>query len=292
MEHSVFISYRRADTSGHAGRLSDDLKQHFGRSVAFRDIDSIEAGADFVHALERAIDDARACIVLIGDTWLSAQAADGSRRLDRIDDHVRREIEMALDTPKLLILPVLVEGATMPSADELPASLQRLARLQAVELSESRWDYDVSRLAGVLRDAGVAAPAPRSLPRWLVPLLAALLAALIAAAMLHWLSDDDDIEAYTGLWFLPNGSFWTVREKDDALWIEETHHDSQQVWKRGQGRLESDGLHAALKLVFEDKSFRYLHKLQLSADGQSLIGAVRRSDREQGRSLVLTRQRP
>jgi hypothetical protein len=293
MEHSIFISYRRADTSGHAGRLSDDLRQHFGRSVAFRDIDSIAAGADFVHALERAIDDARACIVLIGDTWLSARAADGSRRLDRIDDHVRREIELALDTPRLVILPVLVEGATMPSADELPDSLQRLARLQAVELSESRWDYDVSRLAAVLRDAGVAAPPSRSLPRWLVPLLTALLAAVIAVAVFHWLSDDDDVEAYTGLWFLPNGSFWTVREKDDGvLWIEETHYDSQQVWRHGRGRLEGDGLHAALKLVFEDTSFRYLHKLQVSSDGQSLIGAVRRSDREKGSSLVLTRQRP
>ena len=69
MQHSVFISYRRADTSGHAGRLSDDLARHFGRSVAFRDIDSIDAGADFVHALEQAIGHARACIVLIGDTF-------------------------------------------------------------------------------------------------------------------------------------------------------------------------------------------------------------------------------
>ena len=136
-----------------------------------------------MHALERAIDDARACVVLIGDTWLSSQAADGSRRLDRVDDHVRREIEMALDTPNLMILPVLVEGAGMPSAEELPTSLQRLARLQAVELSESRWDYDVSRLAAVLRDAGVAAPASRSLPRWVVPLVIVLLAALIAAAV-------------------------------------------------------------------------------------------------------------
>ena len=292
MEHSVFISYRRADTSGHAGRISDDLERHFGQSVTFRDIDSIEAGVDFVHALERAIGEAHVCVVLIGDTWLSEQAADGSRRLDDIDDHVRREVEIALATPELLVVPVLVEGAGMPSADELPASLQRLARLQAVELSESRWDYDVSRLAAVLRDAGVAGPTSRSPPRWLLALLIAIVATLIAVAVYWWIDDGDDIDAYTGLWFLPNGSFWTVREKDDALWVEETHYDSQQVWKRGPGRIDDDGLHTALQLVFEKQPFRYLHKLQLATDGQSLIGAERRSDQSKGRSLVLTRSRP
>ena len=292
MHHSVFISYRRADTSGHAGRLSDDLARHFGRSVAFRDIDSIDAGADFVHALEHAIGNARACIVLIGDTWLTEQGADGSRRLDDADDHVRREVETALGTPDLLVLPVLVEGADMPSADELPASLQRLARLQAVELSESRWDYDVSRLAAVLRDAGVGPPASGAVPRWLVPSSLAILAALLAMAAFQWMDVGDDVDAYAGLWFLPNGSFWTVREAQDGLWVEETHYDSQQVWKRGPGRIDSDGLHAALQLVFEKQSFRYLHELQLSADGQSLIGGVRRSDQRRRRSLVLTRSRP
>ncbi len=292
MEHSVFISYRRADTWGHAGRLSDDLERHFGRSVVFRDIDSIDAGVDFVHALERAIGEARVCMVMIGDTWLSELADDGSRRLDAPDDHVRREIEIALATPELLVLPVLVEGAGMPSAEELPASLQRLARLQAVELSESRWDYDVSRLAAVLRDAGVGAHTSRPLPRWLLPLLIAIVALLIAVAVFCWMDDGDDVAAYTGLWFLPNGSFWTVREKEDALWVEETHHDSQQVWKRGPGRIDGDGLHAALQLVFEKQSFRYKHKLQLSADGKSLIGGVRRSDQSKGHSLVLTRSRP
>ena len=292
MEHSVFISYRRADTSGHAGRISDDLARHFGRPVAFRDIDSIGAGVDFVRALERAIDEARVCIVLIGGTWLSEQAADGQRRLDDVEDHVRREVESALDKPDLIVLPVLVEGAKMPTADELPASMQRLARLQAVELSETRWDYDVSRLAAALRDAGVNPPASGALPRWVVPLLLAILAALIAVAVFCWVEDSDGIDAYTGLWFLPNGGFWTVREKDDALWIEETHHQSQQVWKRGPGRIKRDGLHVALQLVFDKEDFRYQHRLRLSEDGQSLIGAVRRSDQSKGRSLVLTRNRP
>ena len=292
MDHGVFISYRRADTSGHAGRISDDLERHFGRAVAFRDIDAISGGADFVHALERAIGEAQVCIVLIGDTWLVEQAGDGARRFDDPEDHVRREVETALARPDLVVLPVLVEGAHMPSSDELPASLQRLARLQAIELSESRWDYDVTRLVALLRDAGVTGQVSGSLPRWLVALLLAVLAALIAVAVVGWMDDGDDIEAYTGLWFLPNGSFWTVREKDDALWVEETHYDSREVWKRGPGRIDDDGLHAALHLVFEQQSFRYLHKLQLSADRQSLIGGVRRSDQSRGRSLVLTRSRP
>ena len=75
----------------------------------------------------------------------------------------------------------------------------------------------MSRLAEVLRDAGVAGPTSRSLPRWLLPLLMTIVAILIAIAVFCWIDDGDDVDAYTGLWFLPNGSFWTVREKGDAL---------------------------------------------------------------------------
>lgn len=289
MQHEVFISYRRADTAGHAGRICDDLDRQFGRAVAFRDIDSIDAGADFVDALEHAIGAARVCIVLIGDTWLSQRHMDGTRRLDDPDDHVRREIELALANDDLLVLPVLVEGAVMPNAEQLPSSLVRLARLQAVELSDSRWDFDLSRVATVLRDAGVRATVVTRTPRWLWPLLGAMALLLAAVGAFSLRGQGSDADAFMGLWQLPNGSFWTVREKQGGLWIEETHYESREVWKRGVGEHDGDRLSVALELVFERKPFRYLHELRLSDDGRALIGAVRRSDRHEERSLVLTR---
>ena len=292
MQAAVFLSYRRADTSGHAGRIADDLNRQFGGSTVFHDVDSISAGADFEHALRRAIGEARVCLVLIGDTWLSECLSDGTRRLDNPDDPVRREIELALDEPDLLVLPVLVEGAKMPHADRLPESLQRLARLQAVELSESRWDYDMTQLAEVLRGAGIGPQTVTRLPRWFVPVIAVMALAVVAAAVYCWRQGDTSIDRFTGLWHQPNGAYWSVRERDDGLWIEETHHESGQVWKRGPGQRDGDILTATLALVFDHENFRYLHRLRLAADGQSLIGVVRRSDQQAERSVVMTRTAP
>lgn len=292
MDRGVFLSYRRSDTAGHAGRLSDDLARHFRRPVVFRDIDSIDAGSDFVHALETAIGQASVAIVLIGDTWLSAAAGDGSRRLDDPQDHVRREVAMALANPRLTVVPVLVEDATMPTESELPEPLQRLTRLQAIELSERRWDYDVGELAGVLRQAGITVGLPDGVPRWLVALLLALLAAAISVAIWCWTASGDPLERYTGLWHLPNGNFWTVRREGEGLWVEETHHQSQQVWKRGAASVDGDVIEVALELVFDDEPFHYAHALRLSDDKRTLVGIVRRSDRKTGRSLALSRARP
>src|SRR6478735_9166751 len=73
------------------------------------------------------------------------RATAGARRLDDPADWVRLEIERAREAG-VGIVPALVEGASMPAAAALPASLQRLARCQALELSEPRWRYDVDRL--------------------------------------------------------------------------------------------------------------------------------------------------
>lgn len=291
MEYGVFLSYRRADTAGHAGRIGDGLARRFGRAVIFRDIDAIAAGTDFVRALERAIADACACLVLIGDTWLDCVDADGNRRLDARDDTVRREIELALGRPGLMVVPVLVEGARMPEADSLPTSIRQLARLQAVELTESRWEYDMDHLAKVLEKAGVHPPARQRLPRWAASLIGLLGVALLASWLWCWngLPAADD---YAGLWYMPNGGYWSVREKDGRLWVEETHHDSGQVWKRGHGNFDGDELRAELALVFDHEEFRYLHRLRLSADRQTLVGEVRRSDQEAEQSLAMTRSAP
>lgn len=292
MEKTVFLSYRRADTAGHAGRIDDDLERAVGRPVIFRDVESIDAGADFVEVLRDAIDRSRVCIVLIGPGWLGARGADGVRRLDAPDDVVRSEIEMALDRADMTVLPVLVQGAAMPAVEQLPTSLQRLARLQAIELSETRWDYDIERLVAALRAAGVAIQLPTRMPRWVVPTLALMAAGLLALSAWCLRDDTAAIDAYTGLWHLPTGGYWSIREQDTGFWVEETHHESRQVWMRGPGQLQDALLVATLKPVFDHDDWRFVHRLRLSQDGTSLIGTVRRADRENERSLVLTREAP
>src|ERR1051325_2035694 len=145
---SVFISYRRTDAPGHAGRLYDRLVDRLGEASVFKDLDSMEPGADFVEIIEETIARCDALIAVIGRDWL-APARDGSRRLDDPEDWVRLEIANAL-ARRIRVVPVLVEGASMPSAAELPEDLQALARRHAVELSESAWHAQVGQLIDAL----------------------------------------------------------------------------------------------------------------------------------------------
>jgi hypothetical protein len=174
---AIFISYRRGDTSSATGRLADALAAHFGADAIFRDVDAIEAAEDFRVALVGALDSAQVVLVVIGPTWLRARTA-GTSTLDAPEDYVRFEIEAALahDVP---IIPVLVEGASMPAPDALPVSIRALAYRQAHEMSESRWRYDVAQLVeNVARQTGMVpastawtAPAGRM---WNHPLVAAI----------------------------------------------------------------------------------------------------------------------
>jgi hypothetical protein len=157
----IFLSYRRQDSQSATGRLAERLDAHFGAERVFRDHDDIAAGLDFAEAIRRAIQSATVLLVVIGPRWLAAVDGAGRRRLDDPDDFVRLEIELALHG-EVAIVPVLVEGATMPSAAELPPSIAALSRCQAVELSDLRWRYDVDRLIETLqaRFAIDADPAP------------------------------------------------------------------------------------------------------------------------------------
>ena len=217
MHHGVFVSYRRADTAGHAGRICGDLERYFGAAVVFRDIDSIRAGSDFVKALEAAIQHAGVVIVLIGDSWLSEASDDGAPRLHDPGDHVHREVAMALGDSSVTVLPVLMDGASMPTERELPQPLRQLARLQAIEVSDSRWEYDIERLVRVLEAAGIhQAEAGARLPAWFAPLAGAVVVVAIAAFVWCWQASTASVDDYAGLWHLPNGSFWTIREGTDS----------------------------------------------------------------------------
>lgn len=147
---NIFINYRREDTAGHAGRLFDALSKPFAGRL-FMDVDTLDPGVDFVEAIEQAVGSCEALIVVIGREWLTIADKAGRPRLQDAGDFVRLEIESAL-ARRIRVIPVLVQDAPMPRAEELPPSLARLARRNAIELSDARWSYDVERLARAIRE--------------------------------------------------------------------------------------------------------------------------------------------
>ena len=144
----IFVSYRRDDSSGHAGRLFDNLVNHFGNDRIFMDIDTIEPGEDFVTTIENAVGSCDILIAIIGRQWLSSTGRN-TGRLDNPNDFVRLEIGTALRR-EIRVIPVLVQRASMPKPQDLPDDLAKLVRRNAVELTDQRWQTDVDQLIGVL----------------------------------------------------------------------------------------------------------------------------------------------
>eukprot|EP01041_Mallomonas_annulata_P016357 gene16357-biopygen9244 len=105
----IFISYRRDDSAGYAGRLYDRLAAQFGADRVFMDVAGIELGTDFVTAIEQAVGSCKVLIVVIGDEWLSTTDTAGRRRLDDPHDFVRLETSVALER-EIRVVPVLVGG--------------------------------------------------------------------------------------------------------------------------------------------------------------------------------------
>jgi hypothetical protein len=141
----IFISYRREDAAGDAGRLADHVQRRFGAARVFLDIDTIEPGTDFVRVLRESLQETAAMLVVIGPRWTSLRAADGSRRLDDPADFVRMEVEAALgrDIP---VVPVLVQGASVPRKEDVPPSLASLVTRQVVALDHAEFHDDAERL--------------------------------------------------------------------------------------------------------------------------------------------------
>ena len=134
----LFIAYRRAD-AGHADRIGERLIAYFGPGQVFKDVESLSPGADFVDVVREMLQRAFAMVVIIGPAWLDTQ-----RLSDREDLH-REEIRTALER-SIHIVPVLVNGASVPRKDDLPDEIRPLVRRHAIEITDTRWDYDVGRL--------------------------------------------------------------------------------------------------------------------------------------------------
>ena len=149
MPGGVFISYRREDSPGAAGRVYDRLVSRLGRERVFFDIDSIVLGVDFVEVLSRSLGKCDALVAVIGRNWVSSANKDNRRQLDDPIDYVRIEIEAALERG-IPVIPVLVDGANMPTPEDLPNGLKKLTRRNGIEVSHTRFDFDVERLTHAL----------------------------------------------------------------------------------------------------------------------------------------------
>ena len=130
---SLFISYRRSDTADITGRIYDRLVEYFGKQRVFKDVDSIPLGIDFRQHIDAAISESRVAIAVIGKDWLDVRTEAGDRRLDDSRDHLRIEVEVALQR-NIPLVPVLVQGASLPTEDDLPQSLRLLAFRNGIEV--------------------------------------------------------------------------------------------------------------------------------------------------------------
>lgn len=161
----IFISYRREDSDIWVARIADALHAAFDRDRVFLDLASIAPGADFVEALNTALADAAATLVVIGPSWLNITDKAGRRRLDQPGDFVRMEVVESLRRSNVRVIPILVNGAQMPAEEELPEPMRPLTRRQALELTVRHWSNDIAQLTALLRQITALADGKADQPK-------------------------------------------------------------------------------------------------------------------------------
>lgn len=263
MPHSanrVFISYRRDDAAGYAGRLEEALERRLGGGSVFRDVQDIPPGEDFVAAIRARLAGAQAVLVLIGPRWAGSDTA-GRRRIDDEGDFVRLEVAVALDSGARVV-PVLLPGARMPAEADLPPPLKPLARRNALGLSDAHWPADVERLAAAI---GLAAKAR---PRWPWALGGAAMAAAVVGAWCLWQPAPasspatDPADRLIGSWQAPLKYAWGDR------------HVERFEFKRHAGQLTGTASflgypRAIEQLAFDGRNLRFETQTQQSMGAET-----------------------
>ncbi len=219
----IFISYRRDDTAGYARAIGDELGRAFGADRVFIDVDDIAAGEAFADVIEGALGESGVLVVLIGPRWRGTQAgrqgeagsAESSRLFDP-NDFVRREISAGL-AAGCRVVPVLLDGAPMPTRSQLPADLAELSGRNAITLRSDRFAADMAALVAALQPAAGAAAAggvSRQPGRRLLSGTAAALAiALILASVGGW------------LWLRSSSPSAAARPAIDGSWQAQVRYD-------------------------------------------------------------------
>ena len=151
--NEIFISYRRADSAANTGRLTSKLQEQFSPDAIFWDIPDVKVGDKYKNNIEQSLSSCKVLVAVIGPQWMGAKEDDNKerRRLDDPDDVVRNECATALRR-QVHVIPVLVDGAVMPNADQLPDDLRGLTDFNAAPFSERTWNDDFEKLAAKLQD--------------------------------------------------------------------------------------------------------------------------------------------
>jgi formylglycine-generating enzyme required for sulfatase activity len=147
---NIFISYRRVDSEGYAGRIYDRFCECFGSDRVFLDVTDISLEENFEDAINQAIGSCLAVIVIIGPQWTKITDEMGRKRLEDPHDFIHLEVKSALEQG-VFVIPVLVHGAKMPNSDEVPIDLRLLAEQNAIEIRARRFDHDIEILITEIR---------------------------------------------------------------------------------------------------------------------------------------------
>ena len=260
MAAGIFISYRRDEARHAAGRLADDLAQVFGPTAIFRDIEGIDPGVDFTRSLDKALNACVVMLVLMGPRWLDMRNPKGERRLDDAEDWIRQEIATALKRD-VRVVPVLLEGAKVPEASQLPEDLRGLTRRQALDMSDTRWRGDLQRLIEALDklpglqrldqtepapptpEPPTPAPPPKRKGLWLGVAIGA--AAVVLAAVLLVEDEVDGPGGYAPPVSLPGADLPNIsgpwRSGDGELYYIEQDGPRVDVFAEIEGRDAGDG---------------------------------------------------
>jgi pterin-4a-carbinolamine dehydratase len=163
----AFISYRRSDTEWVAQSLYQQLRSRFGPGQLFMDVNAIEPGSRWPERLRDELAASTILVVLIGSRWLSATDRYWRRRLDDPGDWVRRELKVALEENKRVLV-IQVDDASLPPAEALPKPLAGLASIQSTHrLHAASWSSDINAIELLLASWGLRddEPGPLATPQ-------------------------------------------------------------------------------------------------------------------------------
>ena len=151
MRGTIFINYRKDDSSWNALALYNELLKYFPKESIFKDFNTIRPGDDFVESIQRALSNCNVLLVVMSKNWLEVKDKHGNRRINDPDDLVRIEIATAIER-NIQVIPVLFDNIPMPTNADLPDNLKSLPRRQFVEIETTRFEADVKKLADAIKE--------------------------------------------------------------------------------------------------------------------------------------------
>ena len=230
-EPGVFISYRREDAAGHAGRLYDWLTRRFGEHGVFIDVAAIGPGERWRDRIGNVLEACWAVLVVIGPQWLTPKDGTGKPRIWDPDDVLRNEVETALRHDDVEVIPVLVEGARMPKREDLPEELSELRERNAAELSDVRWRYDVGLLGETLErrrlPSGTGSERFKTLIRFLRD---GLVPAVLVGMAARWIvGEPNDVSGEIVNGVIRQAEIWALVGATLAVWIAISRGEPERI---------------------------------------------------------------